>query len=255
MRAHRERADMSLEALSDIVNVSRSHLARIETAEAMPPPSLPGRLDAAFGTDGIFEELYRLASREIHPDQFRRQMELESRARLIEQYAPQSVPGLVQTEDYARAQFVVSNPKATRDAIEELVMARLTRQALLRSNPPPDLSLILDEAVLRRAFGGPAVMRAQLTCLAELAHTPTTVVQVLPFGQGGHALVGGTLKLMTLDNGARAAYEESISTGTLLEETGIVAERQRAYDLLRACALPPNDSAALIRSAMEALPT
>ena len=255
IRAHRERADMSLEGLSDIVNVSRSHLARIETAEVMSPPSLPGRLDAAFGTDGIFEELYRLASREIHPDQFRRHMELESRSRRIEAYAVQIVPGLVQTEDYARAQFVISSPKATRDEIEELVTARMSRQALLGADPPPDLSLILDEGVLRRGFGGPAVMRAQLTRLAELAHTPTTVVQVVPFELGGHALAGGTLKLMTLDNGARVAYEESISTGTLLEDVGIVAERQRAYDLLRACAMSPGDSAALIRSVMEALPT
>jgi transcriptional regulator with XRE-family HTH domain len=255
MRTYGERADTSLEGLADIVNVSRSHLARIETAEAMPPPSLPARLDAAFGTDGIFEELYRLASREIHPDQFRRHMELEARSRLIEEYSPQVVPGLAQTEDYARAHFVTAGPKARRDEIEELVTARKTRQALLCGDRPKDYSMILDEAVLRRSWGGPAVMRAQLARLNELAHTPTTVVQVLPFEQGGHALAGGTLRLLTLDNGARVAYEESISTGTLLEDFEVVAERQRAYDLLRACALSPSDSAALIRSAMEALPT
>ncbi|MBV9022679.1 MAG: helix-turn-helix domain-containing protein [Streptomycetaceae bacterium] len=255
MRAYRERADMSLEGLSDIVNISRSHLSRIETAEAMPPLSLPAMLDVAFGTDGIFEELYRLASKEIHPDQFRRVMELEAGARLIEEYAGQVVPGLVQTEDYARAQFVVTNPKATQDEIEELVTARLSRQALLRADPPPEYSLILDEAVLRRGFGGPAVMRAQLVRLGELALTPTTVMQVLPFEHGGHALLGGRLTLMTMDNGARVAYEESITAGTLLEDLGIVAERQRAYDLLRACALSPGKSAAFIRSVMEELPT
>ncbi|WP_338671833.1 helix-turn-helix transcriptional regulator [Streptomyces sp. SCSIO 30461] len=255
MRAHRERAGMSLEGLSNVVRISRSHLSRIETAEAMPPPSLPAMLDAAFGTDGIFEELYRLASKEIHPDQFQRRMELEARAVLIEEYSPQIVPGLVQTEDYARAQFVVSNPKATRDEIEELVTARMIRHARLEADPPPDLSLILDEAVLRRAFGGPSVMHAQLVRLAEMALTPTTVIQVLPFTHGGHPLVGGSLTLMTLDDGARVAYEESITTGTLLEDLSIVAERQRAYDLLRACALSPGDSAAFIRSLMEALPT
>ncbi|MQS01164.1 helix-turn-helix domain-containing protein [Streptomyces alkaliterrae] len=255
MRAHRERARLSLEALSNVVRISRSHLSRIETAEAMPPPSLPAMLDAAFGTDGIFEELYRLASKEIHPDQFQRRMELETRATLIEEYAGQIVPGLVQTEDYARALFVVANPKATRDEIEELVTARMIRQTRLEAVPPPDLSLIFDEAVLRRGFGGPAVTHAQLARLVELAHTPTTVVQVLPFEHGGHALVGGTLTLMTLGDGARVAYEGSITTGTLLEDLGIVAERQRAYDLLRACALSPGDSAAFIRSVMEALPT
>ncbi|MFK0289957.1 Scr1 family TA system antitoxin-like transcriptional regulator [Streptomyces sp. NPDC090442] len=255
MRAYRERLAISLEGLSEVVKISRSHLSRIETAESMPPPTLPAMLDAEFGTDGIFQELYRLAAKEVHPDQFRRRMELEARARLIEEYAGQIVPGLVQTEGYARAQFVVSNPKATREEIEELLAARMSRQALLRADPSPDLSLILDEAVLRRGFGGSAVMRAQLTRLADLTLTPTTVVQVLPFEHGGHALVGGTLTLMTLDDGARVAYEESITTGTLLEDLGIIAERQRAYDLLRACALTPAKSAAVIRSVMEALPT
>ncbi|MBW1596351.1 helix-turn-helix transcriptional regulator [Streptomyces sp. JJ38] len=255
MRALRERAGMSLEALSEVVNISRSHLSRIETAESMPPPDLPARLDVAFGTDGIFEELYRLASKEIHPDQFQRRMEIEARARLIAEYAGQIVPGLVQTKDYARAQFVESNPKAAPDEIEELFTARMSRQALLLADPPPDLSLILDEAVLRRAYGGSAVMHEQLAKLEALTLTPNSVVQVLPFAHGGHALLGGTLTLMTLDGGAQVAYEEAITTGTLIEDVGTVTERQRAYDLLRACALSPKDSAAFIRAVMEELLT
>ncbi len=255
MRAHRERASMSLEGLSDIVNISRSHLARIETAEAMPPPSLAPMLDAAFGTDGIFEELYKIARKEIHPDQFRRYMDLEARAAVLEWFAGRVVPGIVQTGDYARAQFVVSNPKATQDEIEELVAARLSRQELLLASRPPELSLIIDEAVLRRGFGGPKIMRAQLAHLAELARTPTTVLQVLPFEHGGHALAGGSMIMMTMKDGTRVAYEEGISTGTLFEELGSVMERQRAYDLMRACALSPRDSAAFIGSVMEALPS
>ncbi|GDY44932.1 hypothetical protein SANT12839_058140 [Streptomyces antimycoticus] len=112
-------------------------------------------------------------------------MELEAQARLIEEYAGQIVPGLVQTEDYARALFEKFDPKATLNEIEELVTARMSRQALLSADPPPDVSLILDEAVLQRSFGGPAVMRAQLARLVDLTLTPTTVVQVLPFEHGG----------------------------------------------------------------------
>ncbi|GAA1923943.1 helix-turn-helix transcriptional regulator [Streptomyces sodiiphilus] len=246
---------MSLERLSEVVNISRSHLSRIETAEAMPPPDLPPRLDVAFRTDGIFMELYQLAAREIHPDQFRRRMELEARACLIEEYAGQIVPGLVQAEGYARQQFVVSNPKATSEEIEQLMAARMSRQALLHATPPPDLSLILDEAALRRFFGGPAVMRAQVTKLEALTLTSNSVVQVLPVEHGGHALMGGTLTLMTLKDGAQVAYEEAITTGMLFEDVEAVRERQRAYDLLRACALSPRDSAAFIRTVLEGLPT
>ncbi|MFW6691935.1 helix-turn-helix domain-containing protein [Streptomyces sp. MAR4 CNX-425] len=255
MRAHRMRAGMSLEALNDVVNISRSHLSRIETADAMPPPDLPPRLDAAFGTDGIFQELYQLAAREIHPDQFKRRMELEARAEVIGEYGGQIVPGLLQTEGYARAQFTLANPWAPDDKIEELVTARLSRKSALSSGTLKDYSAVLDEAALRRGFGGAEVMRGQLTHLAELTHTQTTMVQVVPFTVGGHALAGGTLTLMTSDTGARIAYEESITTGTLTEEKESVLERQRVYDLLRASALSPTDSAAFIRSVMEELPT
>ncbi|MBO8195623.1 helix-turn-helix domain-containing protein [Streptomyces oryzae] len=255
MRTHRERAGMSLDGLSDVVNVSRSHLSRIETAEAMPPPSLPPMLDAAFGTDGIFEELFVLAGKEIHDDEFRLRMGLEARARLIEEYIGQMVPGLVQTEDYARAQFETFNPRATREEIENLVTARMSRQVRLQADDAPDLSLILDEAALRRGFGGPEAMQAQLARLAELTFTRTTVIQVVPFELGGHALVGGSLTLLTLDNGTKVAYEEGISTGMLLEDPNTVAAHQRRYDRLSKCALSPSDSAAFIRSVMEALPT
>ncbi len=98
-------------------------------------------------------------------------------------------------------------------------------------------------------------MRAQLARLIELAHTPATLMQVLPFEHGGHALAGGAMVLMTTGPGSKVAYEEGISTGTLFEEFGSVMDRQRAYDLLRACALSPRDSAAFIRSVMEALPS
>ncbi|AXK37130.1 XRE family transcriptional regulator [Streptomyces armeniacus] len=259
MRAQRERAGMALEGLSDVVNISRSHLSRIETAERMPPPDLPPRLDAAFGTDGIFEELYRLASREIHPDQYQRRMELEARAQVIGEYTAQIVPGLLQTEDYARALFTEVRPwEATQqdfEEIEELVTARMSRQARLAGDSPLEYTAVLDEGALRRGFGGAAVMRAQLAHLAQLTLTKKTMVQVLPLESGGHPLLSGMLTLLTVDKGTRVAYEESITTGTLVEEMGSVVYLQRAYDLLRARALSPEDSAAFIRSAMEDLPT
>lgn len=246
---------MSLESLADVLRYAKSSLARYETAESMIPPDLPERLDAAFGAGGLFGKLYGLARKETHPDQYRRRMELETRARLIQEFAGHFVPGLVQTEAYARALFEINNPKATPDEIQELLTARMGRQALLSADPTPDFSVILDEAVLRRTYGGPAVMRPQLERLIDLTLTPTSVVQILPFAHGGHALAGGTLTLMTLDNGSQVAYEESISTGTLLEEKHVVTACQRAYDLLRACALSPRETAALIRAAMEALPS
>ncbi|AXK34116.1 XRE family transcriptional regulator [Streptomyces armeniacus] len=253
LRARREAAGMSLERLASVVPQSRSHLARIEVAAYMIPPELPAHLDAAFQTDGFFGKLYALARHEVHPDKYRRRMELETRARAISCYAGQLVPGLLQTEGYARALFRVSNPRASDAEIGEMVAVRMGRQTLLAADPAPHLSVVLDEATIRRPIGGPAVMREQLARLAELVDTPSSVVQVLPFEHGEHALLGGTLNLLTLDDGSTVAYEESIATGQLLEDAERVVTRSRSYDLLRSYALSPTDTAAFLGSVMEAL--
>ncbi|GAA1182438.1 helix-turn-helix transcriptional regulator [Streptomyces hebeiensis] len=253
MRRFRERAGMSLESLADVLRYGKSSLARYETAEAMIPPDLPARLDAAFGSDGLFGKLYGLAKHEVHPDQFRRLMKLEAQARVIQEYTGQLMPGLLQTKAYARALFRFHYPKATSEGIEELVTARISRQALLHADPAPHFSLILDEAVLLRPFGTAETMREQLSRLVEEALTPTSIVQVLPFSHGGHALAGGSSKLMTFEDRTQAVWEENSVSGTLFEEKTVVDDRHRTYDLLRACALSPMDTASLIRRKMEEL--
>ncbi len=254
LRKRRERVGWSLEKLAGEVMSSKSVLARIEAAEAVIPVDLPDRLDVVFGTDDLFAVLYELAKTEIHPDRYRRRMALEAQAVVIDEYAGQIIPGLVQTEDYARALFRVSNPRQSAEAIEEMVAVRMGRQQLLRADQAPYLSIILDEAALRRSIGGAAVMRVQLALLLQLVDGPTTVVQVVPFSHGEHALLGGSMTLFTLDDGSAVGYEESIVTGTLIEDPELVASRRRAYDLLRAHALSPQATSVLISDVMEALP-
>ncbi|QTT73540.1 helix-turn-helix transcriptional regulator [Streptomyces mobaraensis NBRC 13819 = DSM 40847] len=253
LRRCRDQAGLSLEKLAIIVNSSRSNLSRVENAEVMPPPELPALLDAAFGTDGIFQELYVLAVKELHPEPFKRRMALEARARRIREVAVQIVPGLLQTEQYAREQFKAHDLRATPERVEELVTARMHRQAILRGKPDADLGWILDEAVIRRGFGGPEVMREQLERLIALTCTPTTTLQVLPFSAGGYALMGGALTLLTLEDGEEVAFEEAITTGTMLEDQVSADRHRRSYDLLSACALSPGDSARFITSVMEDL--
>ncbi|MFJ1596016.1 DUF5753 domain-containing protein [Streptomyces sp. NPDC088261] len=122
-------------------------------------------------------KLYAMARNEVHPDKYRRRMELEARARTIDEYAGHLVPGLVQTEDYARAVFRLGDPELTPEEVEERVAARMGRQTLLGAVPAPYLSVILDEAVLRRTIGAPVVIRAQLEALLRLADSPRGIVQ------------------------------------------------------------------------------
>lgn len=246
---------MTLEQLASVVMSSRSQLSRIETAQMMVPRELPALLDVAFGTDGIFGKLYGVAKNEAHPNRYRRRMELESLARSIDCYAGQMVPGLLQTEEYAYALLRVGYPKAKLEKIKELVDARLSRQNVLVGEGAPILSAILDEAVVRRPIGGRAVMRAQLARLAETTHTENCLIQILPYEHGEHALMGGTLNLLELEDGTKLAYEESIGSGQILEDEEKARDRREAYDLLKAYALSPKDSAAFILEVMRGLPT
>jgi len=253
LREHREAAGMSQDDLAKIVSWSKATLARVEKAQQVIPEGMPAALDAAFVTRQ-FTDLYILARKEAHPDWVRQRMEIEDRAVVIEEYSPQIMPGLVQTEDYARALFECHNPRATSDEIDELIAARMARQSVLTRTTPPDHTLIVDEAVIRRVVGGAAVMRPQLARLAAYVDTGTSTVQVVPFEHGAHDLMGGTLTVFTLESGVQVAWEESITTGTLLEDIGSVRAHRRSYDRLRSSAWSPTKSRELILSVMEALP-
>ncbi|GHD35793.1 transcriptional regulator [Streptomyces violarus] len=249
-RRHRETAGLSLVQLAGIVNSSKSTLARIETAELMPPPDLPDRLDAAFGTDTLFHGLYELAKREAHPDQYRRFMDFEAQAEVVENYVAQTMPGLLQTRAYAHAQLSL-HEELSPEQVEERVNARLSRQDRLRSAERPLRWAIIDESVLRRGVGGSECMHEQLALLLEQVDTPDSKVQVMPFSSGLHYLAGGALTLLTLPNGSTTAYEEGIEVGHLYEDRDSVKKWRRRYEVLRANALPPAASAELIRQALE----
>ncbi|WP_030900689.1 helix-turn-helix domain-containing protein [Streptomyces sp. NRRL S-474] len=249
-RRHRETAGLSLVQLAGIVNSSKSTLARIETAELMPPPDLPDRLDAAFGTDRHFHGLYELAKGEAHPDQYRRFMDFEAQAEVIENYVSQAMPGLLQTKEYARA-LLSCQEALPREQIEERVNARLSRQARLTSDQAPLRWAIIEESVLRRRVGSKECWYNQLALLLEQVDTPDSKVQVLPFSAGPHSLMGGALTLLTLPQGSVMAYEEGIQVGHLYEDRDSVKKWRRQYEVLRANALPPAASAELIREAME----
>ncbi|MFJ2193968.1 Scr1 family TA system antitoxin-like transcriptional regulator [Kitasatospora sp. NPDC087861] len=246
MRAHRDRARMSLDQLAKIVNISKGHLGRVERAESMPPPDLPRMLDAAFGTDGRFDRVYQLAKNEKFPGKYRQAIQIEGQAAIIEEYAAAAIPGLLQIPSFARCSLRAGQQHATEEEINALLVARLERQKRLDSTTPPRCWFILDEATLRRPVGGLHVMCEQLAALSAEKRSFITL-QVLPFAAGEHPEMGGSLMLYTLPAGGEIAWAEGAKNGEVIDEMPRVAERRESYDLLRAQALSPRDSRAMIR--------
>lgn len=123
-------------------------------------------------------------------------LDFESAAALIRSFEVQFVPGLLQTEEYARAVIQLGYRHASPTEIDRRVALRMTRQHLLTQPNPPRLWAVMDEAVLRRPIGGSRVMHDQLHALAHAATRPNVHLQIMPFGAGGHAAAGGAFTIL-----------------------------------------------------------
>jgi hypothetical protein len=162
------------------------------------------------------------------------------------------VPGLLQTEDYARSVLAV-RPGVTDDGLAELVAARIERQAILSRDKPPRLWVVIDEAVLRRQAGGSKIMRDQLSHLADVAERPNVTIEVVPYSTGPHYALSGAFAIADVDDTTRVAYVETVTEGFILESPAAVAEVALIFDTERAETLSRGASRDLIRTGAEEL--
>ncbi|WP_345661157.1 helix-turn-helix transcriptional regulator [Streptomyces venetus] len=252
VRRLRMAAGLTQAELGERTHVVSTRITQIERASgAKPTLELARALDAALGAEDLLVELWPYVYREAFPDWSRRFMAHSERAVGIREYASHVVPGLLQTRDYARAVLSVGRTLGSKEQLEERVALRMGRQERLGTPDRPELWVVLDEAVLRRPVGGRPVMREQLARLLTAATEPHIVVQVLPFDQGEHDVMGGSLTVLTMPDGSETAYTEGAHYGQLVEDPDEVRSFALTYDRLRAAALPPLMSLDMIRSVME----
>lgn len=247
LRERREARGWTQSTLGIRAVMSRSHIAHIEAGRRLPSLADAKRLDQVLETGGVFERFLpdgKLAAF------FMEVAELEPQAVMIRQYNHGLVPGLLQTEEYTRAVFGVGFPRMSEEQCAESVRTRRARAKILEGTLVPEVWVLLDEAVLRRPIGGPAVMAAQLRHILALGERRVRV-HVLPFAVGLHALVEGSVKLMSFADMAPIAYVEGLNTGTVLDSPAVVEHSLVAYDLALGDALSHRESLALIREAAE----
>jgi transcriptional regulator with XRE-family HTH domain len=252
VRRLRLTAGLTQAQLGARTHVVSTRITQVERSSgAKPTQELARALDIALGADGLLVQLWPHVQREAFPDWSRTFMAYAAQAAAIRQYTAHVVPGLLQTEEYARALLGVDPSLESDEQLEERLTARLDRQKRLASPERPELLAILDEAVLRRPVGGNDVMRHQLARLLEAAAEPHITVLVLPFDQGEHEMLGGSLTMLTLPNGTEVAYTEGAHHGQLFEDPADVRRFALTYDRLREAALPQRRSLGVIRSVME----
>ncbi len=133
---------------------------------------------------------------DVLPSWFQSYLGLEASAALIRTYEVQFVPGLLQTEDYARAVVLLGHGRASAEEVDRRVALRMRRQRVLDGANPTQLWAVVDEAALRRPIGDPAVMRTQIKALLEATDRPSVRLQIIPFHVGGHSAAGGAFTIL-----------------------------------------------------------
>ena len=261
-RRLRESAGISAEDAGYSIRGSRSKISRMETGRVGLKPRDVEDLLTLYGVldNGERASVIALAGRsrerewwarygDILPDWFETYLGLEAAAAAIRSFEAQFVPGLLQTEDYARAVTRLGHQTAMAEVVERRVGLRMRRQDVLARRQPPRVWAVIDEAALRRPIGGLLVMRAQLAHLARTAEQPNVTLQVVPFARGGHAAASGSFSVLRFEEPdlPDVVYAEQLTSAVYLDQRADVEHYLGVMDQLSGEALTPAATAAFIR--------
>ena len=181
-------------------------------------------------------------------DYFEAARQLEQQATEIREFALTFVPGILQTEAYARAILGTTFPPRSDEERDRHVVTRLERAKILDDPVTPVVWALLDETVVRRPVGGPEVMAEQIRHIVHLVEDKRVRVHILPLGLGAHPLMQSMLTLMWFEDQPPAAYSEGVSIGKVHDSPALVRRLQGVYDLALGDALPLKESLALLRA-------
>lgn len=242
MRKEREAHHWTLRQFAARTGIDFTTLSRVENGRRPPNEALALACDAAFPERrGWFSDYYQ-ESKTWLPAGFRDWPEYENRAARLSEWSPGVVPGMLQTEDYARALLAV-HPGATDEMIAARLANRMARQdRVLFRDDPPTVGYVIDHAALYRCVGSPQVMAAQMYRLADVAALANVTIQILP-AREHPAIQGG---FIVADS---AAYAETVVGGYVYTGEETVTALERLFGSLRAESYRASESAAIIRKA------
>jgi transcriptional regulator with XRE-family HTH domain len=246
LQAARTRAGMSQDELAARINYSPSLVGMVESMRRVPRLDFAQRCDEALATTGTFGRLHGHLRTAPFPSWFRPFAQHEAEATALRTFELVLVPGLLQTGEYARA-LLCTKVGATEDEVDQLVTARLERQAILDRDNPPLFWVLIDEDALHRPVGGRDVMRVQVEHVAEMAGRPNVVVQVIPADVGAHQGLVGAFVIADFAKAPSIVYLETALTGLVVERAEDVAAVTLTYDTLKTEALPRAASLGLLR--------
>lgn len=248
VQALREHAGFSRGEFGDLVQFSKHTVESVERGRRMPDKDFVERAEVALGNTGALRKSAKHLTRGEAglATWFRHWARLEKVAMSLCTYECRLVPGLLQSESYARAVFEGTVPVAPDSRLQDYMAQRMERQRMLFERPTTPFSFIVEEHVLRRRFGDTDQMRELFDHVLELTAPRNVTLQIVPLDAGLHACLDGPVRLLETPRGQRLAYSEGQQNGRLISDPKEVSLLQQRYDTLRSQALNAKDSRGLL---------
>lgn len=249
LRRARVEAELSQEDLARQINYSASHISSVETGARAPKRDYLAAVGEALGRGGLFVRLHQeVVSLDTALPWLRDWITEEREARSLRWFEPTWMPGLLQTEAYARA--TLRGEMLAPEEVDQLVASRLDRQAVLSRERPPLLVAVLDESILHRhAYHDRALMAEQLDHLATCARQPHVHVHVVPTAVGMYTGLSGGFIIAETPDGAHVAHADSQLAAQIVDRPADLARLMDRWERIRSEALPRSQSLDLITEA------
>src|ERR1039457_5154753 len=216
LKEARHKAGLSSDDLGAKLGYSGALIRSIESDNRTPKPELAKAADEFFGYPKVFQMMEERLRDLPFPESYRPFVPHERAARVLRIFAPNLVPGLFQTPEYARA-VLIKKPHTTKDELENLLSARLARQEILTADAAPLVYAVIDETALHRQVGSADVMRGQLLHLVEASQQVNITLQVIPLTAGAHIGLQGGCVIAEAADRSSTVFQDNISDGQVSE--------------------------------------
>ncbi|WP_159776267.1 helix-turn-helix domain-containing protein [Streptomyces sp. HM190] len=247
LKLRREAVGMSAADFGRTVGYGEDLVYKIEGGKRIPRQEYLDKADEALGAGGLIAATWEDVKKVRYPKKVRALGQMEAKAVEIGLYECNSVHGLLQTPEHARAVIGAAQPPYSPDDVERMVAARLARQAVFERDPAPSVHFVLEEAPLRRQVGGTMVWRRQLERLLEVARLNHVTLQVMPTNTDAHPGLDGKIELLKFPDGTAVGRADGKFNGRPVSDPRQLRILELRYGTIRAQALPPRESLTFIK--------
>ncbi|MFE2548851.1 helix-turn-helix domain-containing protein [Streptomyces sp. NPDC059355] len=246
MRARREALGMRVGDLAAAIQYGEALIYKVEGGKRIAKPEYLDKVDEALKAGGLIRAMREDLGRVRYPKKVRELARMEGKAVEIGAYSIHNIHGLLQTDHYARTLFEARKPAYSRSEVERFLAARMARRSVFERDPGPAISLVQEEATLRRRIGGTMVWREQLERLLVVAQLRNVELQVVTIDCESHAGLDGGIELLKFGDGTAVGRSEGAFNGRPVSHPKQLQILELRYGMIRAQALSPRESRAFI---------